>query len=365
MSTHRKALFLYTELAPYFLACVERLVRDHDVEVHIVRWPVNREAPFVLRFADRLKVYERDAYDDQALLRLVHGIRPDIAFASGWVDKGYLRVCRMLHKQGLPTVMCSDTAWRGDARQWAAVAATRLWLRRTFSHAWVTGEAQARYARRLGFPSLNIRTGFYSADTDRFLALGERLLAQRTHHWPHRLLCVARYIPTKGHQLLCDVFAKLCDEGRAGDWELWIAGTGELHEQVKSSPSGRHTRIRHLGFVQVEEMPTVLEQCGVFVLPSTYEPWGVVVHEHACAGLPLVLSSAVGAGERFLDPGENGLRVHAGDGADLHKALQQLVQHSDAELRAMGERSHVLGARWTPADWATVVMDIMKARREA
>ena len=33
MSTHRKALFLYTELAPYFLACVEQLVRDHDVEV--------------------------------------------------------------------------------------------------------------------------------------------------------------------------------------------------------------------------------------------------------------------------------------------------------------------------------------------
>ncbi|MBK8949967.1 MAG: hypothetical protein IPM68_14280 [Flavobacteriales bacterium] len=125
----------------------------------------------------------------------------------------------MLHKQGLPTVMCSDTAWRGDAPM-GAVAATRLWLRRTFSHAWVTGEAQARYARRLGFPALNIRTGFYSADTDRFLPLGRRLLDQRTDRWPHRLLCVARYIPTKGHQLLCDTFATLCGRGRAGDWEV-------------------------------------------------------------------------------------------------------------------------------------------------
>ncbi|MBK9273769.1 MAG: glycosyltransferase family 4 protein [Flavobacteriales bacterium] len=365
MSTHRKALFLYTELAPYFLACVDRLVRDHNVEAHIVRWPVNREAPFDLRFADRVKVYERDAYDDQALLRLAHGVGPDITFASGWVDKGYLRVCRMLYKQGLPTVMCSDTAWRGDARQWAAVAATRLWLRRTFSHAWVTGEAQARYARRLGFPSLNIRTGFYSADTDRFLPLGQELLDRRALHWPHRLLCVARYIPSKGHQMLCDVFAKLSDDGLAGDWELWIAGTGELHEAVTRSPSGRHPRIRHLGFVQVEEMPQVLEQCGVFVLPSTYEPWGVVVHEHACAGFPLLLSSAVGAGERFLGSGENGVRFAGGDATDMRNALRQLVQCSDAQLRAMGERSHALGAKWTPADWARVVMDLMKARREA
>jgi glycosyltransferase involved in cell wall biosynthesis len=365
MSTHRKALFLYTELAPYFLACVERLVRDHDVEVHIVRWPVNREAPFELRFADRVTVYERDAYDDQALLRLMHELAPDIAFASGWVDKGYLKVCRALHKAGVPTVMCSDTAWRGDARQWAAVGASRLWLKRTFSHAWVTGEAQARYARQLGFPALNIRTGFYSADTDHFLPLGTQLLARRTHHWPHRFLCVARYIPTKGHQLLCDVFAKLCEDGLAGDWELWIAGTGELHQQVIASPAGRHPRIRHLGFVQVEQLPTVLAQCGVFVLPSSYEPWGVVVHEHACAGLPLLLSSAVGAGERFLEETGNGHRFIAGDAGTLHTMMRMLMLSSDAELRTMGERSHALGAQWTPADWARVVMDLMKARREA
>jgi glycosyltransferase involved in cell wall biosynthesis len=344
---------------------VERLVRDHDVDVHIVRWPVNREAPFDLHFAGRVKVHERDAYDDQALLRLAHHLRPDLVLASGWVDKGYLKVCRVLRKEGVPTVMCSDTAWRGDARQWAAVTASRLWLKRTFSHAWVTGEAQATYASRLGFPELNIKRGFYSADVDRFKALGDRLLAQRTGHWPHRFLCVARYIPTKGHQLLCDAFAKLCDQGLAGDWELWIAGTGELHQQVMDSPSGRHARIKHLGFVQVADMPSVLEQCGVFVLPSSYEPWGVVVHEHACAGFPMVLSSAVGEGERFLRGTENGFRFISGDGGTLSTMLRMIMLSSDAELLAMGRRSAELGAQWSPQEWALVVMDLIRARREA
>ena len=116
-----RVLFLYTELAPYFLACLERLVHEHDVEVQLVRWRVNKEAPFQLRFGERIHVHERGEYDDKELIRLCAGFRPDIAFASGWVDKGYLAVCRHLHRTGIPTVMCSDTAWRVDverARAW-------------------------------------------------------------------------------------------------------------------------------------------------------------------------------------------------------------------------------------------------------
>lgn len=355
----KKVLFLYTELAPYVLACLERLVADHPVEVHLVRLPVNKEAPFQLRFAERITVHDRDRYDDAALLALVRSIAPDIAFASGWVDKGYLRACKALRRQGVPTVMCSDTAWRGDARQWAAVIAARIWLRSAFNRAWVTGEAQAAYARKLGFRKSEVRTGFYAADVDRFTGIGEQLAAAKAERSPHRFLCVARYIPTKGQQLLCDAFAALCDAGDAGDWDLWIAGTGELHEAVMASPAGRHPRIRHLGFVQAERMGDVVRECGVFVLPSTYEPWGVVVQEMACAGLPLLLSSAVGARERFLRDLANGLTFQAGDAASLRTMLRLLVLSTDDELRAMGAHSRELGRAWTPKDWAATAMDLL------
>jgi glycosyltransferase involved in cell wall biosynthesis len=298
-------------------------------------------------------VYDRPVLDDAALLALVQGIAPDVAFASGWVDKGYLKACRALRTKGIPTVMCSDTAWRGDARQWAAVATARLWLPGTFSHAWVTGEAQSTYATRLGFPAAHIGRGFYSADVERFSGMAARL---DKGPLPHRFLCVARYIPTKGHQLLCDAFAELCDAGGAGDHELWIAGTGEMHAQVTTSPSGRHQRIRHLGFVQAEDMPEVMRQCGIFVLPSTHEPWGVVVHEHACAGFPLVLSSAVGASERFLREGRNGITFRSGDGADLRRALAAMIAWSDAERLRMGAASHTLGMAWGPHQWAAAAM---------
>ena len=361
MPPHRpKFLFLYTEAAPYVIACLEQLAADHGVEVHLVRWPVNREAPFEF---DGAKVHVRERDRELAeLIGFVDRLRPDVLFTSGWVDKGYLRICREQHRRGIPVVMCSDTAWRGDPKQWLALVIARYWIRSVFSHAWVTGEAQAEYARRLGFRSDRIKTGFYSADTHRFIQIGEKLLGDRKDLWPHRFLCVARYIPTKGHQYLCDAFAELCDEGAAGDWELWFAGTGELLDQVKNSTSGKHPRIKHLGFKQPQEMEALLDQAGVFVLPSLYEPWGVVVHEHACAGMPMILSDAVGAAERFLKVDENGVSFKAGDKEALKNALRTMITKSDRELRSMAQRSMDLAKQWDPPQWARTAMEFFSDR---
>ncbi|HRH38088.1 MAG TPA: glycosyltransferase family 4 protein, partial [Flavobacteriales bacterium] len=312
MSAHPTVLFLYTELAPYVLTCMGALAEEHGIDVHVVHWPVNKEAPFQLEAGKGVTLHDRSGLDDEQLLALLDRVAPMAVFASGWVDKGYLGACRTARVRGIRTVMCFDTAWRGTWRQRANTIASRMWMQRTFSHAWVTGALQAEYASRLGFAKERMRTGFYSAATDGFLRIGTRLMNERKSVWPHRLLCVARYIPTKGQQLLCDAFAELCNEGGAGDWELDLVGTGELYNTVCSSPSGTHPRIHHLGFKQVGEMEAVVNHAGAFVLPSTYEPWGVVVHEHACLGLPLLLSSAVGAGERFLKDGENGLLFQAG-----------------------------------------------------
>lgn len=358
-SARRSILVMYTEIAPYMLACLRALAEAADAEVHLVCWPVNKEAPFSLESYPGVTVHERRSLNDDDLVALVRGIKPVLSLTSGWVDRGYLRAAFEVRRSGGISVIGLDTAWRGHWKQWANALAARGRLRRAFTHAWVTGSAQAQYARRLGFPAARIRTGVYSADTALFMPWGEQLLRERSTAWPHRLLCVARYIPTKGQQLLCDAFAELCDGGEAGDWELWLTGTGELQQQVMSSPSGRHARIRHLGFIQPAAMREVVARCGAFVLPSTYEPWGVVVHEHACAGLPMVLSTAVGAAERFLAEGENGFRFIAGDKASLKAALRRVMESSDAELRAMGERSHALGGAWSPEAWARTASEFM------
>ena len=325
----RTVLVLYTELAPYVLASLNAFVEHSKMKVELVRWPVNAEAPFDLSFHPSITVHERRTLDDSGLLTLAERTAPDLVFASGWVDKGYLKVCRAMRKKGVPTVMTFDTAWRGGAKQVISAVLGRFWVPSTFSHAWATGEQQARYARNLGFKNDRIRKGFYAADTQPFLNAYERERKNRSTHFRHRFICVARYISTKGQQELCDAFAALAESGRAGDWELHLVGTGAFFEDVRNSASGKHPKITHHGFVQAHAMPAFLKAGGVSVLPSLYEPWGVVVQEFACMGLPLLLSDAVGARERFLVEGENGYVHKAGNVVDLQRSFERTVQHSD------------------------------------
>ena len=357
-----RILVLYTELAPYVLACFKAAVARDGVEFHVVRWPVNQEAPFALEPGQGITLYDRKDFDTPALLKLAEQCAPALVLTSGWVDKGYLAVCRKLNLRRVPTVMTFDTAWTGSVRQWVSAIAARFWVPLTFSHAWATGQRQMVYARLLGFQPFRIRTGFYAADTAMFAPLGERLLAERAQQWPHRFLCVARYIPTKGQQMLCEAFAALCDTGQAGDWQLTLVGTGEQFEAVTSSAAGRHPRIEHLGFRQAHELEEVIARSGAFVLPSLYEPWGVVVQEQACSGLPLVLSDAVGASERFLETGSNGYAFKAGNSADLQKALRSIIERSDDELLRMGRHSALLGTAWSPEAWAKVLNELLSER---
>lgn len=350
----KKVLFLYTETAPYFMASLQRLVEDHGVEVHLVRWPVNKEAPFETAEVAGIKLYARDSFNETSLRRFANNLMPDIVLASGWVDKGYMQVCRDVRRRGTPTVMCSDTAWRGGLKQWAAVGAARFWLHRTFSHAWVTGEAQAMYAEYLGFARNRIKRGFYAADLGRFAPMAKQFSAAKRTHFPHRFLCVARYIPSKGHQYMVEAFAELSEAGDTKDWELWCIGTGELHPLAH-----RHPKVKHIGFVQPENVWRFMEQSGVFILPSLYEPWGVVVHEHAAAGFPLVLSDSVGARHRFLKEGHNGHCFVAGNKESLKETMRKVIATPDADLVAMGIRSAEMGASWGPQEWSDTLMALI------
>jgi glycosyltransferase involved in cell wall biosynthesis len=338
-------LFLYTELASYFLAGVNELVNNGH-HVHIVRWPVNKEAPFKFQFPINVTVYQRNDYNTPQLLQLAKSLHPDLIITSGWVDKGYLKVSRAF-KGRIPTVMTMDNQWHGTARQKIMTRLAPWLLHRTFSNAWVPGQPQKIYAQHLGFADDKIETGFYSADVPLFAP--EATYRTENKHFPHRLIYVGRYIPAKGMDLLFKAWMELCDEINH-DWELWCVGAGELYDQRPL-----HAKIKHLGFLQPDELKKQLRHAGIFVLPSRFEPWGVVVHEMAAAGFPMILSDAIGSAAQFLKPGTNGYLFKNENPESLKAALKNTIKQPDENLKQMAIASHQAGISYTPAMWAQKV----------
>jgi glycosyltransferase involved in cell wall biosynthesis len=344
-----KIVFLYTELAGYFLACVEALSKN--AEVMIVRWPVNKEAPFHFSEAGPVKIYNRQELNDRQLAELVKNFSPDLLVCSGWIDKGYVRVAKSFRKK-IPVIVSLDNHWKGNLRQRLAVLTAPFYLRRIFTHAWVPGKPQSVFAQKLGFGK-NVLLNFYCADTALFEGIYERTIEAKRQKFPHRFLYVARYVEHKGIFELWKAFEELLGEHNS-NWELWCIGTGDQWEKRT-----KHEKIRHLGFVQPADLEKYIAETGVYILPSKFEPWGVTVQEFATCGFPLLVSDAVGSRTRFLTA-ENGFEFEAGNVDELKKVLKKTMALTDTELIKMAGQSHTLGAALTPAKWAENLLQVLK-----
>jgi len=342
-----KVLFLYTELADYFLKCCEELTKS--AEVHIIRWPVNKEAPFEFKYPEKIKVYDKNKYNFSELEKLTASMQPDMIICSGWIDKDYLKLTKPYFKK-IPTVLTCDTHWRGDLKQYIAVVLSRFFLLNTFSQAWVPGIPQTGYLKKLGFKTEVISQGFYCCDLPRFNKIYENQIKQKRAEFPKRFLYVGRYYSFKGIEELWQAFIELQKE-EASEWELWCLGAGNLKP-------AEHPKIKHFGFVQPKDLEPILEKTGVFVLPSRFEPWGVVVQEYAAAGFPMLLSMAVGAREAFLEEGSNGYSFPPQNVSLLKKELKKIMNLSSKELILMSERGHIQAQKITPEKWAGTVLAI-------
>lgn len=345
----KKIVFLYTEIADYFLAGCKALL-EKNIEVHIIRFPVNKEAPFQFDIPEKIKIYARNDYDYNQLLSLIESINPQIIVCSGWVDKGYLNVCKSFKKKAI-TILTLDNHWQGNLKQRIASFIGPFFLLKRFSYCWIPGLLQQQYALKLGFKNDSILTGFYSCDFDLFHQQYLSNKEEKQKHFPKRFIFVGRYYEFKGIKNLWQAFIELQTE-EPNEWELWCLGTGDI-EPFK------HDKIKHFGFVQPKKLPELIKGTGVFVLPSHFEPWGVVVHEYVAAGFPIICSDAVGARFVFVENNVNGYIYKSGNIEELKNQLKKMMNFGGDKLVEMGEKSVEKAKQITPDSWADTLMKLL------
>ena len=88
---------------------------------------------------------------------------------------------------------------------------------------------------------------------------------------------------------------------------LLVAGDGEERTTVEQCIRASHaSSIRMLGFQNQSDLPRLFDLCDVFVLPSIYEPWGLIVNEVMNAARAVVVSDQVGCAPDLIRDGVNG-----------------------------------------------------------
>jgi glycosyltransferase involved in cell wall biosynthesis len=346
-----KITVLYSEMAEYTIACLKQLALI-DNGIQLVHWPINPEAPFKFDLSFCEVVISRESTTFYDLLDSVRNFNPDLILCSGWMDRDYVKVCNHF-KGDVPTILSMDNHWEGSLKQHIARLVSPFTIQKAFSHAFVPGHVQENYALKLGFDEKQIKLGFYSADTSRFDQYFDEIGQKKLDQFPKRFLFLGRYVKHKGVSELWEAFQKV--HFQFPDWELWCVGTGDQYEERVERDG-----IKHFGFVQPSDLKPILAETGVYILPSHFEPWGVSVQELAISGFPLILSSAIGSKEQFLEEPVNGYEFQAESAEALSAAMIRICLKSDEELITMGAKSRELGFSNSPTLWAEKLLSFLR-----
>ena len=106
-------------------------------------------------------------------------------------------------------------------------------------------------------------------------------------------------------------------------------------------------------------MPLKFNEAGVFCLPSKSEHWGLVVHEAAASGLPLLLSDTTFASDAFLINGFNGFTFDEKNRKELKSSLKKLFNMTDNSLFKMGNNSLVMSKRISHTSWSAYLKSVL------
>lgn len=260
---------------------------------------------------------------------------------------------------GTPILFITDSH---DLRSWRIQSSWKLgfkkWLvRRIFSLAseiLVSSTGGVEYVKSLGFSDNKIFLVPTAVDNDWWTeqaAQTDRQVTREAWKIPSAatvaLFC-AKLQRWKDPMGLLEAFV------RANIPNSYLVFAGEGPErgrlQGRASELGVADRVRFLGFVNQSQLPSVYCASDLFVLPSLFEPFGLVVNEAMLCGLPVVVSDRVGARFDLVRSGENGYVFRAGDAEALAAILRKVLRDSQT-LARMGAAARHRMETWSPREY--------------
>ncbi|HEY3748547.1 MAG TPA: glycosyltransferase family 4 protein [Pseudonocardiaceae bacterium] len=301
----------------------------------------------------------------RAAHRLLSGWRPEVVHAHDWlVTHPAVAVADQL---GVPLVATVHATEAGRHAGWLSqslnqqVHSVEWWLANRADALVTCSTAMRREVAHLFDVDPAAITVIHNGIQARAWRIGAaEVAAVRRQHSPDGtplLLFFGRLEWEKGVHDLIAALPRI--RARHPGTRLVVAGKGR-QEQELLAVARRH-RVRRavdfVGHLSDRELRAALAAADAVVLPSRYEPFGIVALEAAAAGAPLVASTAGGLGEVVVD-GRTGVAFPPGNVPAMADAVHTvLADPAAARTRARAARSRLA----VDFDWdhiATATADV-------
>lgn len=279
------------------------------------------------------------------IIPILRRFKPQVVNLTGYYDPAMWVVMLYCRCAGIKLVMSNESTAQDHHRSGWKESIKRF-LVSQFDGFFCFGTPSVAYLQTLGVPIERIFVRNAAVIDDHRIQLEHKqakvnfLNTQRDLELkPLNFIYTGRLISPKNLPTLIRAFAAAKNQSKDTRWGLILLGEGDQKEALERlAREEQIPDIRFLPGVAWYEVPRFLALANVYVLPSTSEPWGLVVNEAMVCQMPVLVSERCGCATDLVVPGENGFRFAPTNTADLSGKLAWFIRH-EAALDQMGARS--------------------------
>lgn len=356
---------VFIEPTPYIVSLVDEVTKQAGGAVEVIFLRENATQQWNLAITG-LNVRLLPSEMAKAVIELVRTIvrgNYAVIHLAGWSEKLILIALFTAWLLRIPVVIESDTQLTESVSLWkrAMKRAIYPFLFRIPGMLLPGGSRQATYFRHYGVKDERLMIARMTVDVAGIMRKCEemggngRCARRRKFGFSEDdvvFVFVGRLLEWKGVENLLksfDLFSAKHHNAR-----LVVAGDGPMRDMLTLAVE-RNSAIRYLGRLDSQQVVEVLHASDVAVVPSHWEPWGLVVNEAMAAGLPVIASDSVGCVDDLVVDTMTGTVIKANDNEALAAAMIDMLQDKEKRDRMGGEALRSISG-WTLEREADVII---------
>ena len=176
---------------------------------------------------------------------------------------------------------------------------------------------------------------------------------------PYRIGIIANFAPFKRHEDFLRMAAEMVRSRQ--DLEFWIVGDdteGSGRRKVLEQLAGELGITRYTRFLgHRSDIPDIMRQLHLLVVPSQFEPFGRVVIEAMACGRP-VIGSRDGGIPEIIEDGKTGSLVEVGDYAGFSRAALDLIGNNELRENMSRNSIEAVQRRFSIQAHTKIILDI-------
>ena len=310
-------------------------------------WETKNSIIFKEVYLDNIKLFDKLGTLNRALYKIVK--ENEIIILGGYEKPTYILLsllCKLYNKKYciiFDGISCNRLVEKENRLKWLV----KNLVIKNSSAIWGNGTVSKRYFNEIfNYPIEKIYNQYLTVDGEQIkeiakdkdiirLKLREQYgidINEKVLHYSGRLADVKNIISV----------IKAISKINYNNITLFITGGGIQEKEIKKIANELNIKIIITGFINNQkELFKHYFLADAFILPSIYEPWGLVVNEAMYAGMLIIVSNICGCSLDLVKDDKNGYLINPESIEDIKNKIEKVFADK-VQMRKMGEISELI-----------------------